>query len=277
MSARRQFRVIGAAVAGLLVLASSPFGLQGPAGAQVNRAARSPSRPPKEASDSRDPKLTHPFKVGEKLDYRVGWANFSSAASVRLTVAERRNLYGWDTWHLQALAHTVSPVRSLFVIDDQFDSYTDAQTLASHQYEMYLRELGKRLDSVFLLTASGTPPRGNGPSVVVPPGTRDPVGAFYSLREVDWQHVPEVRMPVYDGRELYEMSARLQVPRQQLAVAAGSYAASKIDIRLYQHGREIAQTHFALWLALDAARTPVLVEADLPFGTLRVELTGAGE
>src|ERR1700737_4726485 len=141
MSTRRRFRVMGAAAAGLLVLASSPVGLQGPAGAQVKRAVRGPSKPPKEASDTRDPKLTPPFKVGEKLDYRVGWASFSSAASVRLAVGERRNLYGWDTWHLQALAHTVSPVRSLFVIDDQFDSYTDTQTLASHRYEMYLREL----------------------------------------------------------------------------------------------------------------------------------------
>jgi hypothetical protein len=31
--------------------------------------------------------------------------------------------------------------------------------------------------------------------------------------------------------------------------------------------------HFTLWLANDASRTPVLVEAEIPFGTSRIELT----
>ncbi len=52
-----------------------------------------------------------PFRIGEKLTYRIAWANFSSAATVQLAVAERRDLHGWDTWHLRAQAHTLSPVR----------------------------------------------------------------------------------------------------------------------------------------------------------------------
>src|SRR5215469_9235728 len=64
-----------------------------------------------------------PFRMGESLKYQVSWAAFATAADVELSIPERRELYGWKTWHFRATAHTVSPVRTLFTIDDQFDSY----------------------------------------------------------------------------------------------------------------------------------------------------------
>src|ERR1700690_466012 len=69
-----------------------------------------------------------PFRAGETLNYRVSWAAFSTAASVQLNVNERRSLFGWQTWHFRAVSRTLSPVSSLFPVDDQFDSYTDADS-----------------------------------------------------------------------------------------------------------------------------------------------------
>ena len=43
-------------------------------------------------------------------------------------------------------------------------------TLASHQYEMYLNEMGKADKSMMELTPQGTVPRGGIASVIVPPG-----------------------------------------------------------------------------------------------------------
>lgn len=220
-------------------------------------------------------KAPPPFRIGEKLDYRVSWAGFTSAATVQLAVAERRTLSGWDTWHLRAALHTVNPLRAMFAIDDQFDSYTDTGTLESHQYEMYLDEMGRKQESIIRLLAQGVPARTNTPSVVVAPGTRDPAGAVYSLRVVDWTMTQEFRVPVYDGKKLYELSARLTAPREQVAVPAGTFSASKTDIRLFEGGREVPQTHFTVWLAQDSYRTPVAMQAELPFGSLRVELTRA--
>jgi isocitrate/isopropylmalate dehydrogenase len=46
---------------------------------------------------------------------------------------------------LQAIVHTENPLRMVFELDDQFDSYSDAGTLASMQYEMRLSdEMGTR-------------------------------------------------------------------------------------------------------------------------------------
>lgn len=218
-----------------------------------------------------------PFRAGEILNYRLEWAPFSNAASVQTAVVERRDLLGWQTWHFRASVHSQPPLRNLFEVDDQFDSYTDVANLDSHQYEMYLDEMGKKQDAVLHLIAIGQPRRGNVAPVIVQPGTRDPLGAFYALRAADWKRTPELRVPLYDGSDLYEMRAHLEVAQETVAIAIGNYQATRIAIHLFMHGKEVLKTNFSVWLAHDAARTPVLVVAEMPFGNFRGELTSAAK
>jgi hypothetical protein len=216
-----------------------------------------------------------PFRAGETLNYRVSWAAFSTAASVQLNVNERRSLFGWQTWHFRTVARTLSPVSSLFPVGDQFDSYTDAESLESRQYETHLNELGKISDQVLHLVPTGQKSRAPGASVIVMPGTRDPLGALYALRAVDWQRTPELRAPVYDGRDVFEMRARRDTPGESVSVPAGSFTASRVSVSVFQHEKEVTAIHFAVWIASDAAHTPVVLQATLPFGTLRAELIPA--
>jgi len=166
-------------------------------------------------------------------------------------------------------------MRALIAVDDQFDSYTDAATLESRQYETYLNEMGQKETEVFHFLAEGRAMRGDAAGVVVTPGARDPLGAAYALRGADWRQTPEFRAPVYDGHDVYEMRARLDVLAETLAVTAGKFSASRISIRLFQRGKEVPGMNFTAWLANDAARTPVLLVAEIPFGNLRVELVSA--
>ncbi len=213
-----------------------------------------------------------PFRVGEILDYRVAWAAFSNAATVELSVPERRDLYGWFTWHFRAAIHTVGSVRSLFQIDDQFDSYSDTSGFECRQFEEHLNEMGRKKDVVLHLAASGEDAKGPGPTVMVLPETRDPLATLYELRAIDWQRTPQFRAPVYDGKNMYELHAQRDDTNEAVTVAAGQFSTSRISIRLFQYQREVAGLHFEVWLTNDAARTPVLMRADLPFGNIRAEL-----
>jgi hypothetical protein len=261
---------LAGAVLCVAIVAGACFG----AFATASGKAQSPAHGAKSASTTpREARM--PFRIGEKLDYRVAWASFTNAASIELTVPERRDLMGWGTWHFRASAHTLSPMRAMIAVDDQFDSYTDAATLESRQYETYLNEMGQKQTEVFHFLAEGQPSRGHLAGVVVTPGTRDPLGAAYALRGVDWAQTPEFRAPVYDGHDVYDMRARLDVPAETVAVAAGNFSVSKISIRLFQRDKEVPGTSFTAWLANDAARTPVLLVAEMPLGNFRVELASA--
>jgi hypothetical protein len=217
------------------------------------------------------------LRSGESLEYAANVTKLNSTiANIKVTVGEQRNMNGKAVWHLQASAHTENPYRMIFELDDQFDSYSEPFALTSLQYEMHLNERGQKVDSVqrLLTSMKEIPPTGMMGARVLP-GTRDPLGMLQYLRSVDWSKTEEVHSPVYDGRKLYDIRARLLNRSEAVAVPAGKYDATKIEIHVMDNGAESKDTHFLLYLANDAAHTPVLMEAVLPIATARVELTKA--
>ena len=215
-----------------------------------------------------------PFLAGENLQYRVLFSKYAvNAAKIETTVVEQRNFFGRPAWHFRAIAHTMDTTRALFAIDDQFDSYTSAANLFSLQYEMYLHEQGKEQTNLYRMSVDGDPAPADATAVRVTPGTRDAISYLYNLRAADWQHTPELRAPVFDGRRLYDAIARIDTPQGTVAVPAGNFPAFRVALRLFDHGKELTDTRLWVWLTKDAAHTPVLVEAEIPFGTARIELT----
>jgi len=214
-------------------------------------------------------------RPGETLEYDASVSKLdSTVANLKLTVDEKRPFGAKSSWHFQAFAHTENPYRMIFELDDQFDSYSEAGNMTSLQYEMHLNERGQKVDSLqrMLPSIEDPPPEGTSAARVLP-GTRDPLGMLQFLRGVDWSKTPEVRSPVYDGRKLYETRAAVAANAVAVSVPAGKFTATKIEIRVFDNGAEMKDAHFFLYLANDTARTPVLMEAVLPFATARVELT----
>jgi uncharacterized protein DUF3108 len=244
---------------------SAPETPPAPAGKLVNPAA------PAASSDA-----TGPLRSGEVLEFAADVANLSNVANLRLQIRERRTFFGKTAWHLQAVARTENPLRMVFELDDQFDSYSDAGTFSSLQYEMHLNERGQKIDSIQHMTTTGAEPATeNATETRVLPGTRDPLGLMQYLRTVDWSKLREVRSPVYDGHKLYDVRAVLAGSSEGITVPAGNFAASKIEIRVFDEGKELKDAHFTLHLADNNFRTPVLLEAVMPFATARVELVKA--
>lgn len=215
-----------------------------------------------------------PFRAGEILEYRVLFSKYGvNAARIETSVIEERDFFGHQAWHFRAAAHTMDTTRMLFAIDDQFDSYTSATNLFSLQYEMYLHEQGKEQTSLYRMTADGDPAPEDVTALRVVPGTRDAISFLYNLRATDWQRTPELRAPVFDGHRLYDAVARIDTPQGEVTVPAGNFSAFRIAIRLFDHGKELTDTKVWLWIARDEAHTPVMVEADIPIGTAKIELT----
>jgi hypothetical protein len=217
-----------------------------------------------------------PVHAGETWDYSANVSKLNNVANLSLKVAEKRNFLGKNTWHLQAFAHTENPLRMVFPLDDQFDSYSDASSLVSLQYEMHLNEKGQTVNSVQRMSPGGREPApADAAAARVLPGTRDPLGMMQYLRTVDWSKIPEVRSPVYDGHKLYDVHARLEARGEAVTVPAGSFSTLKIELRVFDNGTEMKDARFMLYLTNNEARTPVLLEAVMPFATARVELVKA--
>jgi hypothetical protein len=258
-----------ALVGGLMLFGGAAGGAYGLA--QKRAAAKSTNSAPANTPPAGS---VAPFRGGEQLNYRVLWSKYAvKAASLQVLVVERRAFFGKEAWHFQARAHTMDTVRLLFEVDDQFDSYSEPGDLASLQYEMYLKEQGKSENSVLRMSSARNPMPSDVPQVRVPLGTRDALGYLQYLRQVDWAHVNEMKCQVFDGRKLYEARARQGTLRSEVIVPAGKFAATRIDVRVFEGGHNEPEATFAVWISLDAARMPVLIEAEVPFGSARLELT----
>jgi hypothetical protein len=217
------------------------------------------------------------LRQGETLEYNANVSKLNSTvANLKIVAVEKRSSLGKGSWHLQAFAHTENPYRMVFELDDRFDSYSDAATMTSLEYEMHLNERGEKSDSVQRMLPSPRDPAPDGASAArVLPGTRDPLGMLEYLRSVDWSQTTEVRSPVYDGHKLYDVRAILVGKSTAVSVPAGNFKALKIEIHVLDNGSEMKDAHFLLYLTNDAARLPVLLEAVLPVASARVELTAA--
>lgn len=214
-----------------------------------------------------------PFRAGEALAYRVLFSKFGvKAATIETSVMAQRNFFGERAWHFRVTARTTDTTRLLFPLDDQFDSYTAVAGFTSLQYEMYLSEQGKQQTSRYRLTGESAGAPDNATAVRVPEGTRDAVGFLYALRAADWRNAPVMRGPVFDGRRLYQAVARMEIPDGAVEVQGVRIAASRIAVRLFDQGKEVTDTRLWVWIAKDAARAPVLIEAETPMGSGRVEL-----
>ena len=215
-------------------------------------------------------------RPGEVLDYSANVSKLNDLATLRLVTLGRGALAGKPAWHFQAIAHTQNPLRMVFELDDQFDSYSDVSNLASLQYEMHLNERGQKLESVQRMSSSGKDPAPANASIArVLPGTRDPLGMMQYLRNVDWSRTPEIRCAIYDGRKLYDVRASLAGKSEAVSVPAGKFNASKIAIRVFDSGAELKDAHFTLYLDNQPGHLPVMLEAVLPFATASVELQKA--
>ncbi len=280
--------LIGAgAAAGWLLRGSQPrpalsapvhAGAPGAAASLTATAEQNSETPPARRPGAAPARKAEPdawLPAGETLAFRAHLAKLTNVAGLRLVAGERGDFLGRKSVHLQAFANTQNPLRMVFELDDRFDSYSEAAGLTSLQYEMHLSERGQKQTTVLRLS-SGTEPAPAGMTVArVLPGTRDPLGMMYYLRAVDWTMTPEVRSPVFDGRKLYEVRARLAGQPEKVSVPAGEFQASRIAVQVFEGGKELKDASFVVYLAATAARTPVLLEAVLPIGNARVELVSA--
>lgn len=239
--------------------------------ATENPSSKAVSGIEKPAPDAKAELADAPLRTGEVLEFTANVSKLSNVANLRVSVVDQRSFLGETVWHLRASAHTENPLRMVFAIDDQFDSYSDARALTSVQYEMHLDERGEKVESVQRMMTGGSAPADAAAAIVLP-GTRDPLGMLEYLRGVDWTKSVEVRSPVYDGRKLYDVRARFRGSAQKVTVPAGDFTASRIELRVFDNGTEMKDSHFFLYLANNSARTPVLLEAVMPFADARVEL-----
>ncbi len=217
-----------------------------------------------------------PFAVGERLAYRVSWAETLEAGTAELRVASRDSK-GSGAYRLVLDARSTPAVASVYQLQFQSSSLFDPRRGVSREYRKSFKENGRTVrDSVVFNPAGKTAmyvdSRKQASRIAIQLGAQDPVSAVYLVRSLGLKPGLRVLFPIVEGGETYEADVKV-TGSELISTALGSFAAHRVEAVLRRGGSMLRDRKMTFWFTSDARSIPVLASVSLPFGSLLVELT----
>jgi hypothetical protein len=218
----------------------------------------------------------NPFIAGERLSYDVSWADFLIAGELIIQTDDRRSFDGMDGYHVTAQAKTVGLVSGLALkVNDVYESFINASTLQPFRAEKRMRHGKKQAQSsVTIDQQRRVAVVAGGGTLEIPPDTYDLAGLIFAMRGMDLTPGRSRAFTVIEDGKLYTITVRPEA-KERITTRAGSFDAVRLATSMVK-GRENEKLYnLRMYITADARRLPVLITAEPPWGSVRVELTSA--
>lgn len=218
----------------------------------------------------------------ERHVYRLKWGMFLVGEAVLTTGAEPEPVPGGDGegWPMKFTVTSAGLAERLYRVRTQITSWLPADADRSLGYRKVQDEGGRRRDEVITFDrAAGVARYTNfgqpGGEIAVPEVVHDPLSVLFAVRYGPELVAGQTRVvPVTDGRKLVDVSVAV-AGRDQVKVPAGRFAAWRLEPETGVLGgvfRRSPGSKLEIWLAQDAARTPVRLRGSVQVGSFAGEL-----
>jgi len=213
-----------------------------------------------------------PWNGGERMRYRVSWANFVAAGELTLECQEvsepgKRMLY-----RLGVRARSVEWVRTLVLnVNDSYEAVVDAETLLPIKAEARL-EHGNKLEqtSIRFDHQNRVARLSNGQTRPLAPNTYDAATFMFILRTLDLSSGKTQAVRLLDEQTVHTLRAEAE-QTESVRVGQRDYQVTRVAIKQVEKGLQDS-LKIRLYLTSDSRRLPVLMTAEPAWGTIRVEL-----
>jgi len=222
-----------------------------------------------------------PFAVGETLTYDVSWSSYLSAGTAVTTVEDKRSSGGSSAYAIAAEGRTASLLQHLYTLSYKLDTLLDSVSLlpqrastetqegSRHRVRttIFDRRAGKAHYEIKTTTVVKE-------DIVIAPQTQDALSAIYALRAAPLRTGARMTMPVTDGGTIYTARFDVGAP-ERVRVPAGDMSAWKIAVQIADANGAPVGRQVAIWIADDAKRWPVKLQAELAVGNFTLALREA--
>ena len=265
---KRSFVVLICLIASAQIAAQSP-----PRPAPKSAAKAAPAAPRKE--------MAVPFRVGEVLEFDIGWTLYPTAGSATVTVREKKPSYNSVAYYVVAEGRPSAMLSKLYTLYYKADTLIDAYSLLPQRGSLYVEE-GRR--KRMKTTTFNHPARTakyevqTATHVVkdlsLPGFTQDALSALYVLRSIPMKAGEKFNMPVTDAGDVYKVQMQVGAV-EPIRTGLGTINALKIVPVITAPKGAAPPRGLAMWISDDARRLPVKIEAQLPVGKFTVTLRAA--
>ncbi len=217
------------------------------------------------------------FRPGEKLTYIVhyGWINAGEAV-VELKESPS-DINGRKAWHAVGTGRSLGAFNTFYKVDDRYDSYFDAQGVFPWVFKRRVSEGGYEFsqDYVYHQTEQVVTTQEKR-THKVPAHVQDMLSAFYYARTLDFASAKVGDVFVIDtflDNELWPLRMRY-MGKETIKLRNGRYRCLKFQ-PVVQEGRIFKDNDdLNVWVTDDGNRVPVLAQAKVLVGSIKMELSG---
>lgn len=218
----------------------------------------------------------HVFRAGEKLSYvlHYGWLN-AGVATLELKESDRQ-IDGRDVLHAVGLGRSTGAFNTFYKVDDRYETYFDKKGVFPWVFSRRVDEGGYTFSQDYLfLQHRRKVTTQEKKTYDVPAHVQDMLSAFYFARTFDYskaQKGDEYTIPCFmDGQE-WNLRMRY-IGKETIKLRNGKYRCLKFQ-PVVQEGR-IFKTNDDLnvWITDDANHIPVLAQAKVLVGSIKMELS----
>jgi hypothetical protein len=216
-----------------------------------------------------------PFGPGERLTYEIRWQQFR-AGTACMAVLPLLCRAGEETLHFQLTARTTPFIDLFFKVRECIEGFIPIDFSGSLLYTRYARGKEKKEIQVnfFDWTAVYTNFGKSRDPIEIPPGTLDPVSAFYWMRTCRFALGKTFAFPVTDGKKWFLQKGRV-LKREQLDLAGTSFDTVVLALFATHFSgifKKSPQARIRVWITDDARKIPVRIQVRVIIGSIYFDL-----
>jgi hypothetical protein len=224
---------------------------------------------------------TFPFRPGERLVFNLHWGIIPAGEAVLETLPVTV-INGMPSYHFVLHVRTNSVLDMIFKVRNRIEGYADIGMTRSLLYTKNQHE-GKTIRKVVVNfdwennRAIYTNFDQQEKTVLILPGTFDPLSVLFYTRLLDMKLDSEIQCPITNGKKSIVVNATV-VRRETVTVPGGIFDTLLLETEIKDFGEgseKSSGTRIRLWVTADNRKIPVKIESKVTVGNLSAELISA--
>lgn len=211
------------------------------------------------------------FGIGEKLTFDVNYG-FINAGTASMEVSRLVEYKGRPSYEIKTRALSNSFFTSVYPVEDEVTSITDATGLFSWHFEKKLREGKYRSDRAYSFDQEQNTVFYEKDTLPVAPYVQDALSVLYYVRTQPLQVGKTLAVETFVDGKSYRMEVRV-LRKESINVDAGRFDCLVVEPITQAVGVFKHEGRLTVWLTDDRLRMPVLMKSKVVVGSISAELT----
>ena len=217
------------------------------------------------------------FRPGEKLTYVVHYGFINAGEAVVELKESPREIMGRKVLHAVGTGRSLGAFNTFYKVDDHYESYIDQEGIFPWIFIRRVSEGGYEFSQDYVYHQHKRQVSTQRKQThEVPSGVQDMLSAFYYARTIDYSTARVGDVFIIDcflDDELWPLRMRY-MGRETVKLRNGTYRCLKFQ-PVVQEGRIFkGNDDLNVWVTDDGNRIPILVQAKVLVGSIKMQLTG---